>query len=255
MTDPRRFVHLVEVMELDLMVWIHLVLGVLCFVTAALALLSPKGGALHRAAGQTFSLAVLPTAGIAVWFAIEANHMALLLVGLLNLHTVISGYRVLYLKRSVPAHTLGPTRPGPLDKGMAQMTLLGSCAILAWAIFAWHVERLAPLMIVLGLGGAVMALSDLKRFRQPPKDPHHWITTHAIRMIIAATLAAVTITVLQIADQRVYVVWLAPLLLGLCLIGLWVRLISKRLTTYGDPDSFVEIRINDGAEKKETSSR
>ena len=252
MPNSGRFIHYLEALTVDLMVWIHLVAGNLCFVTALLALISSKGGAFHRAAGRVFGLAVLTTASIAVWLAIQENEIALLLVGLLALHMVISGYRVLYLKRNVPAHTLGPTRPGPLDKGMAQMTVLGSCSIVAWGILAWDQEMLAPLMILLGLGGATMALGDLRRFRQRPKDPHHWITTHATRMIGAATLTAITVAVFHMPDHSVYVVWLAPLLIGGCLIGLWNWLISKRLIIYGNPDNFVEVRIKETTDMQGT---
>ena len=78
-----------------------------------------QGRRVHRLAGKVFFWSMIMATASAIWTSIAANQHFILMSAVLNGYLVISGYRVLYLKRLVPRDTVGPFRPGALEKGLA----------------------------------------------------------------------------------------------------------------------------------------
>jgi hypothetical protein len=225
--------------------WLHVALGGVAVVALPVVIIAAKGGAAHRLAGKVFFWSILGSSASAIWMSLAANDLFLLLLGVLTFYLVVSGYRALYLKRPVPRDTLGPMRPGPLDKGMAHFTLLTCCALVAWGILSWRVDSLAPVMIGLGLLGAMVALGDMKRFRAVPDDASRWLITHAARMLAGATIAATAVGVVHLTPLPELARWLVPAGIGAFGIAIWVILIKRRVIAEGDPRSFVTVRIGE----------
>lgn len=243
-----------------LIAWLYMVCGGLACLAALLAVVTAKGGWIHRLAGRVFFWAmIVGTAGV-IWTSISTNALFTLLVAILSGYLAISGYRVLYLKHPVPRATIGPTRPGALDKGAAQFTLVACCALVAWGVMASYegwvagnpLDVMAPVMIVLGLLGAMMALGDMKRLRRPPEDPNHWLRTHAVRMLAAATVVITAASLGTLTMLPELVRWLMPIAIGSAAIVAWVFLIKHRIARSGDPRSFATIRIAESGPEPDT---
>ena len=220
-------------------------------VAAPVALCAAKGGGAHRLAGKVFFWSMIMATASAIWTSIAANQHFVLMLAVLSGYLVISGYRVLYLKRSVPRDTVGTTRPGALDKGLAQFILIACCAMAAWGMIAVPLDFQAVLarggkpllMIAIGLAGAMLALGDMRRFRRLPADPHHWLVTHGARMLAGVTAAATGVSVGNLTMLPEAARWLGPISIGLLGTAIWVVLIKRRMAGEGDPRAFVTVRI------------
>lgn len=231
--------------------WVFPISSIVAGLAAAGALVAPKGSNAHRRAGRIACLAVVATAACVVWMSLDANDYPRLLLGALAGYLAVSGYRALYLKRPVPRATFGPTRAGPLDKGLAQCLLITSCVICAWGMMtvplsfnALSWDMLAPaFMIGMGLFGAMLALRDIRRFRALQLDPDNWLVTHVTRMVAGLALVGVLVGEAFLTALPEFQRWVVPAGLGALAVGAAVMMLTRRLARDGDPRSFYHIRI------------
>ncbi|MEC8005799.1 MAG: hypothetical protein VX183_01290 [Pseudomonadota bacterium] len=169
----------------------HGVFGIVAAVCAAAAALLPKGGLWHRRAGQAFlvALTIFFVAGASV--AVGRANIFMLTVGVLAYYLALSGVRAHTRARTARGAYAAWTRIGPIDRGSAQVMVLVGAAAAAWGVFAWPREPAAPALVVLGLGGAVLALGDLRRLRRPGGARSDRIRGHGRRMVAAVAVMAV----------------------------------------------------------------
>lgn len=238
-------------MSEPLISWLYGTVGVIACLAAALALLAQKGGMLHRLAGRLSFWSMLAAIAYAVWTSLSATENLTLLLALLAGYLLISGYRVLYLKRPVPRDTIGPARAGALDKGLAQFILIACCAMSAWGMMVvpLNVEAIKTmdiepfLMIGIGLFGAMLALGDMKRFRRLPADPHHWLVLHVARMLAGITVGAIAISLDALTMFHEIARWATPATVGALAVASSVVILKRRIMREGDPRSYFTIRI------------
>ena len=115
----------------------------------------------------------------------------MLTVGVLAYYLALSGVRAHTRARTARGAYAAWTRIGPIDRGSAQVMVLVGAAAAAWGVFAWPREPAAPALVVLGLGGAVLALGDLRRLRRPGGARSDRIRGHGRRMVAAVAVMAV----------------------------------------------------------------
>ena len=169
----------------------HGVFGIVAVACAAAAALLPKGGLWHRWAGRGFlvSLTVFFVAGASV--AVGRANIFMLTVGVLAYYLALSGYRAHAVARAAAGTASPLTRVGPIDRGSAQVMVLIGAAAAAWGVFAWSREPAAPALMVLGLGGASLAIGDLRRLRRPSSDWPGRIRGHGRRMVAAVAVMGI----------------------------------------------------------------
>ena len=169
------------------------------------------------------------------------------MLAVLSGYLVISGYRVLYLKRLVPRDIVRPARPGALDKGLAQFNLIACYAMAALGIIAVPLAFQAVLtrsgkpllMIAIGLAGAMLVLADMRQFRRLPAAPHHWLGAHGARML-ASVSATGTVGNLTMSPEAVR--WLGPIAIGVFGTAIRGVLNKWRMVSERDSSAFVTVR-------------
>lgn len=179
-------------LPIDLIFQIHGVFGLAAIGFAAAAIVLAKGGRLHRLAGRGFLIAisVFFIAGMTVAF--ERNNIFMMLVGILAFYLALSGYRIHTIAQAGASDYLKTwLRVGPIDKGSAQFVLIASAAATAWGLDGWTREPQAMGLIVLGLGGATLAIGDLRRFRQQSWRWSTQLRHHGGRMVAAVLTMAI----------------------------------------------------------------
>jgi len=242
--------------------WLFPVFSFVAGLAAVGALVASKGSNAHRRAGRGACLAIVSSAACVIWIGLGANDYPRLLLGVLAGYLAVSGYRALYLKRPVPRATFGPTRAGPLDKGLAQCLLITSCAICAWGMMtvpltfnALTRDLAAPaFMIGLGLFGAMLALRDIRRFRASQLDPNNWLVIHVTRMVAGLALVGVLVGEAFLTVLPEFQRWVVPAGLGALALGAAVMMLTQRLARDGDPRSFYHIRIAEPEVEPEEAS-
>lgn len=223
---------------------LHIAAGALSLAAAAVAIAAPKGRRLHRLAGRVYVLAMAGVFATAMSLSLASNDLFLMTVAIFSFYMVLSGYRALYLKQ--PAASVGLRyRVGALDKGAAQFTLIACSAMATYGGVYWFTEPLAPVLVVLGVIGSLMAFFDLKRFRTPPADPRAWFFTHMIRML-GGTIASVTAFLVTNADMLAPLArWLAPTIIGTAAITIWVAYYKRKFAGGAAPETVAEVRLRE----------
>ncbi|WP_420402251.1 hypothetical protein [Nisaea sp.] len=219
----------------------HIAAGVVSLGAAAIAIAAPKGRRVHRLSGRVFVLAMTAVFASAVMLSLRTNDLFLLTVGIFSYYMVLSGYRALYLKHPTTSADLR-FRIGALDKGAAQFTLIACSGLSAYGAVYWYTD-LAPVLMILGGIGALMALLDLRRFRSKNVEPARWFFTHMIRML-GGTIASVTAFMVTNLDMLPPLVrWLGPTLVGTVAITIWVSVYKMRLAKGLGPEDVAVVRI------------
>ncbi|MBL6597904.1 MAG: hypothetical protein ISP41_03365 [Alphaproteobacteria bacterium] len=244
----------------QLITWLFPVSSIVAGLAAAGALVAQKGSSVHRRAGRGGCLGVLVAAACVIWMSLDANDYMKLLLAALAGYLAISSYRALYLKRPVPRATFGPTRAGPLDKGVAQFLLIASCAICAWGMMAVPLSLDAftragiepAFMIGIGLFGAMLALRDMRRFRARHLDPNGWLVIHVTRMMAGLAIVGVLAAEAYLTVFSEFERWAAPAGLGAVSVGFAVMLLTRRLGRDGDPRAIYDIRIAEPDKTRDT---
>ena len=225
---------------------LHIAAGALSLAAAGIAIAVPKGRRAHRLVSHLYVLVMAVVFASSVWLSLATNNLFLLTVGIFSFYMVLSGYRALYLKQSL-ASLDQRYRVGVLDRGAAQFTLIACSALATYGGVYWHIEPLAPVFVVLGSVGGLMAYFDLKRFRKPPADPHAWFFTHMIRML-GGTIAPVTAFLVTTADMLPPLArWLLPTIIGTVAISIWVPYYKRKFACGDTPETVTDVRVRDAS--------
>jgi uncharacterized membrane protein len=210
-----------------LLLWPHVLAGIIALLVLAVPLLAPKGGPLHRRFGWIFVWAMGATAvsGMALGAfrlvlgprAVDSWRGAFLVyIGLLTAAGVWKGVRVLRLKnRTGPNHR-------PIDLAPPALVLGGG--LLATFV---GLELGRPLWLVSGIVGAAGGWSNLRYWLRPPGDAHHWWSQHMGDMVGAGIAAVTAFLVLNAVGLGFgfssLLAWLGPTAIGVPGLLLWRR--------------------------------
>lgn len=160
-------------------VLLHIFAGVLSILAGAVAMVAPKGRAVHRAAGKVFVAAMIGMAGSAVARATQNWETETLnfWMGTLTLYLVTTGWR---------AARFRVTSASALDWGLPIVALVAAFGLLILGVqggsFAGPAYVFCAVATLAGVG-------DVRWFRQPPSDPNRRIVRHLWRIGLAMFIA------------------------------------------------------------------
>jgi hypothetical protein len=218
--------------------------GAVALTAAVLAMLMPKGTRPHRLFGRLFFWALLVMFVAGMSFAFIRQHLFLMLALALAFYLAISGYRALYLKRWTTNRFADLVyRPGPQDKGSAHFLLVVSAVMVAWVITDLARQPLAIAMLLCGVVGVLLALRDLRRFRQGDADDDAWLFRHLWRMPASALALVVAFAAANMPDWLDPWRWVVPAVLGSAAIYLALEVYRRRLLVAGSVEAMVTVRI------------
>ena len=197
---------------LSVLVVIHVSFGALALLSGLVAMLSGKGNARHRLAGQIY---VASMAGVFVTASIVASirfNPFLLLVGVFSFSATVSGYRVVFHKRP------DPSRPAAmLDRILLGVSMLCSLVMIAFGVYL--VLRGSAMGWVSIVFAAVLLSGSTRLWRHhrwQMVDAKRWMRLHVLDM---GTSYIAAVTALLVNNARWFplpgaVLWLLPTLIG-----------------------------------------
>ncbi len=198
----------------------HVAGGATSLISGLVAMLTQKGGKIHRLAGKIYFWGMTAVFIGAVVVAIAHHNDFLLMVGFFSYYMTVRGYRILSLKKLNTGQ-----RAEVLDWIITIVSGIFILVLLVWGVWALtNGLGMGTVALVFGAIGATFLVNDVRSFFNPPKEKMHWWYTHISSMggsYIAAFTAFVVVNI-QLPQYQ-WVLWILPSIIGGILIGKTIR--------------------------------
>ena len=192
---------------------IHIASGSVALLTAAIALVTQKGGIRHIRAGRVYAAAMTLIFLTAVPLAILGSDIFLLLIAAFSFYLVFAGWRFARNYES---------KPHLADwAAIATMGLTGLGMWVYAAILARGGDSQWITMILFGSIALALSLADARFYRAGNVQSSMRITRHLTNMM-AGTIATITaVVVVNVDTNPAWLGWIMPTILITPLIVWW----------------------------------
>lgn len=208
---------------IKLFIIVHASAGTVALLAGPMAMLTKKGGPLHRRAGRyyTYSMGIVFVTAVVV--AYLKSLAFLFMIAFFSFYLVLSGFRALRWKRlSVDGQVATVDWVIQLGAGVTAAVLIG------WGIWQLTVPNLFGSVGIIFGGIALLRVKHtIARFQTPPEDQAYWLYSHIIGMSAGYIATLTAFLVVNVHFLPPVVVWLLPTLIGVPLIVMAVRRIRK----------------------------
>jgi len=215
------------VIFLRIVLILHIIGGFIALVSGLIAMLTRKGGRLHRLNGKIYFGGMTAVFISAVILSVAHHLPFLLMVGFFSYYMVVRGYRILHLKK------LGRGQvPGVLD--WAIVVIAGGFILY---LSVWGIIKsvagvgLGYAGIVFGVIGCSFLVGDIRKFRKPPTEKMHWWFTHIAAMCGGYIATVTDFVVVNVQMNPGWVPWLLPTAIGTPLIMRTTRKYKKQFAS------------------------
>ena len=205
----------------DLLLIFHIAAGSVALATAAVALLTIKGGTHHVRAGRVYAAAMALVCVTALPLAVLGSDVLLLLVAVFSFYLVFAGWRF--------ARNAGG-RPRAVDWiAVAAMGLTGLGMWAYGAVLFLRGDSQWVTLAAFGFIAAALSAVDLRYHRAPARSGRRRIARHLTNML-AGTIATVTaVVVVNVDTQPAWLAWILPTIFITPLIAWWNRRVLRGL--------------------------
>lgn len=207
-----------------IILYIHIIFGTIALLTGPIAIATRKGGNNHRLAGKiyTWSMAIVTCA--AVYLSIAHENWFLLMVAVFSIHSIVLGYRFLYLKK-INLYN----KPFVIDWIIAIPAALFCIGLLLFGLIMLikNNNSFGFVALVFGIVGIRNAWTGIKPFYWKPKQKAFWLVSHISGMIGGYIATLTAFLVVNISFQPSFVLWLLPTVIGVPLIFYFTKKYSK----------------------------
>ena len=199
---------------------IHIVSGSVALLTAAIALITQKGGVRHVRAGRVYAVAMTLIFVTAVPLAILGSSVFLLLIAVFSFYLVFAGWR---FARNYTGS------PHIVDWAAVTAISLAGLGMLGYAvILARGGDSQSVTMVLFGGIALALGLTDARFYRAVVTHGSRRIARHLTNMM-AGTIATVTaVLVVNVDTNPVWLGWILPTLLITPLIVWWNFRIARQ---------------------------
>ncbi|WP_324680404.1 hypothetical protein [Hymenobacter sp. GOD-10R] len=183
------------------------------------ALITRKGGRLHRRGGLCFYYAMLVVAASALCLGVLRNLPFLFAVGIFSGYMNITGYQG--LRRKQQGH---PNQTGRVERIISALMFGFSLYFCGYGLYLLAQRDLFGLVFLFFAQSSMRMLwQDWKLFTQQDLLPTTWLLLHITRMV-GTCIAAYTAFLVVNSSSRVSLVgWFLPALVGVPILLYWTR--------------------------------
>jgi len=221
---------------------LHIAAGFTALALFWLPMVARKGGRLHRRAGWIYvgamgvvAVTAVVVCGERIFFEgpeVRARSLFLLFISILAASAAATGVRALREKRRT-----GATRK-IINLGLPALLFASGLAISVYGFY-----RAAPLFVIFGILGVVSGGSQLFYWLRPPQSRMHWWFSHMIGMVgssVATLTAFVVVNAPRLGLSSFSIVpWVAPGVLGVLGLRIWIRYYKKKFAARERPAPYV----------------
>ena len=198
----------------QILIYIHAATGGIALLGGTLALMTKKGGRIHRRSGLVFFYSMLLSALLALIVAILPGHLSpfLFSIGLFSSYFILSGYSSLRFKKKHFNLIF--------DQMLAALLILTGMTMIVYAFLLD--SNLNAVLIVFGSMGVFFGTRDLRSFKDRKSLRKKWLQRHIGNMTggyIAATTAFLVVNEVLPGLAN----WFLPTVLGSIYISYWIN--------------------------------
>ena len=200
---------------------VHIASGSVALLTAAVALITQKGGIRHIRAGRSYAISMTLVFLTAIPLAFLGASVFLLLIAVFSFYLVFAGWRF--------AHNYEGS-PHPVDwTAIAAMGLTGLGMWGYAAVIASQGDSQWVTMVLFGFIALALSVADARFYRAANIRGPQRIARHLTNMM-AGTIATITaVVVVNLDTNPAWLGWVLPTLLITPLIVWWnVRIARQR---------------------------
>jgi uncharacterized membrane protein len=208
------------------MLGLHIAGGTMALITGLVAMLTTKGGKVHRKFGKIYFWSMTTVFVSAVVLAVGHQRVFLFMVAFFSYFFTVRGYRILFLKG------LGKTTQANwLDWLIVVISACFMIFLITWGIYGLiEGEMMGLVGLLFGVIGSTFVVSDIRTFRTLPERMHWWYS-HIGAMGGSYISAVTAFVVVNISIPGFgWVLWIIPSVIGGILIG---RTIKKYKSKFG----------------------
>lgn len=200
---------------------LHILCGGVGLFVAPGAMLTRKGGLWHRRWGKAYFWSMVVVVLTAVLMSLMRFNPFLLLIAVFSFYLAFSGYRVLY--RKTPQHR---ARVGDWSAGV--LMLAGGAIQILYGVYLLLTTSLGVVLIVFGITGVSLAVSDMRSFLRPSADKRAWLYSHMTSMLAAYIATVSAFSVVNFHFLPPVVRWLWAAVVGTIGIVIWTRYYRRK---------------------------
>ena len=203
-----------------ILVVVHVIAGFSALLTGLLAMLSVKGGRLHRIFGKIYFWSMAVSCATAFTVGVLFHKWFFFFLAFITFESAARGYRILSRKQL--------TKPQPPDY-LDWLLVLGNAAMSA-GIIGWGLRIMLAggtfgiVALVFGLLGLFVSYDYYRTFNRKAPDTTHWLRMH-IRGMAISYIAATTAFLVNNDNWFPFIpsvlLWLLPSFVGVPVV-LWV---------------------------------
>lgn len=191
--------------HISILILIHASLGTIALCAGIPAMASKKGSTLHKKSGKIFFYSLLSSALLALLISCLPNHNSpfLFAIGVFSIYLCVGGFRAVRYKKKSPSLFN--------DKLLAFLMISTGLAMIVYPIIIHH--KINIVLSVFGLIGGMLALQDLRNFKQKESLRKKWLGIHLGKMTGAYIASFTAFIVVNGWIPGIYG-WLTPSFFG-----------------------------------------
>jgi len=204
----------------------HILAGFVALFVAPIAMITQKGGKQHRFWGKVYFYGMAIVTVTAIVISLYRPIPFLLMVAVFSFYTIVSAYRILYLKK---LHK--DQKPKSLDWFIAIVAGMFNIGLLIWGmnILLGSGNGFGYVALAFGIIGLVGVFQNTWSFIRPPKVANHWLLNHMNGMLGGYIATVTAFSAVNLHFLPTVLQWLWPTLIGAPLIHFWKKRYTKKV--------------------------
>jgi uncharacterized membrane protein len=199
---------------------LHVIFGIIAFISAPGAMMTKKGSLWHRRLGSAFFYAMMAVAASAFILWTLGSQLFLMLLAVFSFYLAFSGYRAVKIKNG---------KAEKIDWLVAGAAVLaGKGLVILGAVVLYKGNSFGYVTLALGAGCAYSAARDLLRFSRPVVDKQAWLINHLTKMLGAYIATVTAVSAVNFHFLPPVWRWLWPSIIIAPFIFMWVRKCKTR---------------------------
>ena len=195
----------------QILIIFHVIAGFTAFLIGPFAIFSDKFGKPHRITGRVFSIAMAVVFITSIIVCIYKNNVFLFMVAFFSFYSVVSGVRILKLKKLGTQHFARW-----YDWAVHGIFLITCISFLSYAIYLYSKHGfnvLSVLCALFAIGGFFSTRANVKPFFKKAQKPGFWLDYHRANMIGAYVATVTAFSAQQLHFMPMILQWIWPTLL------------------------------------------